>query len=89
MQFQLLHGVGYYRRVPTPDRWGATKETHMKNNKLIIAAIPSVLAVAALVLSLRSPVNADLVIGYASVVALVAVATLEYRINWKRVFGRE
>lgn len=60
----------------------------MKNNKLVMAAIPGVIAVAALVLSLRAPVDADTLIGYASVFALLAVAAVEYRLSWKRVFGR-
>ncbi|HYP16718.1 MAG TPA: hypothetical protein VEQ65_05860 [Opitutus sp.] len=62
--------------------------TPMKNNKLILAAIPGVIALAALLLSLRSSVSADSLIGYASVLMLVAVLGLEYRISWKRVFGR-
>lgn len=53
-----------------------------------MAAIPGVIAVAALVLSLRAPVDADTLIGYASVFALLAVAAVEYRLSWKRVFGR-
>lgn len=61
----------------------------MKNNKLILAVIPGVIALAALVLSVRSSVSADSFAGYASVIALLGVAALEYRINWKRVFGRE
>ncbi len=61
----------------------------MKNNKLILAAIPGVIAVAALLLSLRSPVAVENLIGYGSVIALLAVMTVEYRIDWKRVFGRE
>jgi hypothetical protein len=61
----------------------------MKNNKLIVAALPGVIAIAALLLSLRSPVSAETLIGYGSVLALIAVMAVEYRINWKRVFGRE
>lgn len=60
----------------------------MKNNKLILAAIPSAIAIAALVLSLRSPVNAESLVGYGSVLMLLAFVGLEYRINWKRVLGR-
>jgi hypothetical protein len=60
----------------------------MKNNKLVLAAIPGVIAVAALVLSLRSPVNVDALVGYSSVLMLLGVAALEYRLSWKRVFGR-
>jgi hypothetical protein len=59
----------------------------MKKNILI--AVPfGLLAVAALVLSVRSSVSAESLIGYASVVALLSVTALEYRITWKRLFGR-
>lgn len=59
----------------------------MKKN--ILVAVPvSVIAVAALVLSYRSSVNAESLIGFASVFALLCVAALEYRISWKRLFGR-
>jgi hypothetical protein len=57
--------------------------------KSLVLAVPvSLLAVAALVLSVRSPVNAESLIGYGSVLALLAVAALEYRISWKRLLGR-
>jgi len=59
----------------------------MNKNVLLIAVPISLIAVAALVLSLRSPVTADSVVGGFSVFALLAVASLEYRINWKRLFG--
>ena len=59
----------------------------MKKN--ILVAVPvSVIAVAALVLSYRSSVSAESLIGYVSVFALLAVASLDYRINWKRIFSR-
>ena len=59
----------------------------MKKN--ILVAVPvSVIAVAALVLSYRSSVSVESLIGYASVFALLAVAALEYRISWKRILGR-
>lgn len=61
----------------------------MKNNKLLLAAIPGVIALAALLLSFRSPVAVENIIGYGSVLALLAVMTVEYRIDWKRVFSRE
>ena len=58
-------------------------------NKNILVAVPfSLLAVAAILLSLRSSVGAELLIGYVSVFALLCVAALEYRISWKRLFGR-
>lgn len=58
-------------------------------NKNILLAVPfGLLAVAALVLSFVSSVSAESLIGYASVVALLGVAALEYRITWKRLLGR-
>ena len=56
--------------------------------KLFLAVPLSLTAVAALVLSFRAPVNAEALIGYVTVLALVGVAALEYRITWKRIFGR-
>lgn len=57
--------------------------------KNVLLAVPvSLVAVAALVLSFRSPVTAESLIGYISVFALLSVAALEYRISWKRLFGR-
>jgi uncharacterized paraquat-inducible protein A len=58
------------------------------NKKIMIAVPVSLVAVAALLLSARSPVNAESLIGYVSVFALLSVASLEYRISWKRLFGR-
>ena len=60
----------------------------MKSNILILAVTLGVLAATALLLSFRSLVTADSLIGYASVLALLGMAGLEYRINWKRLFGR-
>lgn len=60
----------------------------MNNNTLVIAVSLGVIAASALVLSLLPQVNADTLVGYGSVLALVAVAAVEYRINWKRVFSR-
>lgn len=58
-------------------------------NKNILVAVPvSLIAVAAIVLSFRSPVSAESVIGFGSVGVVLAVAALEYRITWKRLFGR-
>jgi len=61
----------------------------MKNNKLIHAVIPGALiALAALMLSLRHLVSVDSIVGYGCVIALLGVAALEYRISWRRLFGR-
>ena len=59
----------------------------MKKN-LLIAVPVSLIAVAALLLSVRSSVNAESAIGFASVFALLTVAALDYRINWRRPFSR-
>ena len=58
-------------------------------NKNILVAVPvSFIAVAALLLSVRSSITAESLIGFASVCALLSVAALEYRIDWKRPFSR-
>lgn len=61
--------------------------TTMKTNLIVIAATLGVIA-AAFELSSRTSVDADSVIGYVSVLALIVMAALEYRINWKRLFAR-
>ena len=58
------------------------------NTKILVAVPISLFAVAAFLLSFRFPVTVESVIGYISVVALLFVAALEYRITWKRLFGR-
>lgn len=75
---------------PQPASWdgAANHYTHMKNNKIVLAVLPGAIAVAALVLSVRYPVNADSLVGFGAALVLLGVATVEYRINWKRVFGR-
>ena len=60
----------------------------MKTNKQLLAVIPGVLALAALVLFFRAPVNADSLLGFVSVLSLLGIAALEYRISWRRLFGR-
>jgi hypothetical protein len=59
----------------------------MKTNN-ILAVLLGVIAAAALVLSYRFEVNVEAVIGYGSVLALLGVAASEYRVGWKRIFGR-
>lgn len=58
--------------------------------KILLVAVPVslVVAVAALLLSFRASVTAESLIGYASVLGLLGVAALDYRISWKRIFGR-
>lgn len=60
----------------------------MKTTMTVLAATLGTIAAAALVLSFRSPVDAGSLIGYASILMLVGLAALEYRINWKRLLGR-
>lgn len=57
--------------------------------KLILIAVPSgLLAVAALLLSEASPVKTEHVFGYGSVLALLAVAALDYGFTGRRSLGR-
>ncbi|MEO6244843.1 MAG: hypothetical protein ABIQ12_05360 [Opitutaceae bacterium] len=57
-------------------------------NKNILVAVPvGILAVAAFLLS-RSSVSVESVVGYCSVLGVLTVAAMEYRINWRRLFGR-
>lgn len=60
----------------------------MKTQQNVIAVTLSAVAVAALVLSFRYSVDAASVVGFGSVFALLGMAALEYRINWKRLFQR-
>jgi hypothetical protein len=59
----------------------------MKNSITVTAVLLGVTAAAALLLSYRSHITVDSVIGYGCVLALAGVAALEYRINWKRLFS--
>jgi putative effector of murein hydrolase len=60
----------------------------MKNTIILAVSLGAFVAATALVLSFRSSVTADSLVGYASVLTLLAMLTLEYRINWRRLFGR-
>jgi len=60
----------------------------MKTSKLVQAVIPGAIAIAALVLSLRSPLAVESLVGYCTVLVLLAVVALEYRVSWKRIFSR-
>jgi len=59
----------------------------MKNYINATTVIPGAIAATALLLSFGSLNKADIVIGFGAVLALVAIATLEYRLNWKRLLG--
>ena len=58
------------------------------NKNILIAVLLSLIAVAALLLSVRLHPTAESMIGFAAVLALLGVAALEYRLSWKRLFGR-
>ena len=60
----------------------------MKNNITTNAAILGTIAAAILVLSVRSQVSIDSIVGFGSIIALLGVAVMEYRISWKEIFGR-
>jgi hypothetical protein len=61
----------------------------MKNDIITLATlIGTTIAVGAYLLSAQSPVSVESVVGYGSVLSLVAVAALEYRITWRGLFGR-
>ncbi|MEO6569217.1 MAG: hypothetical protein ABIO94_10685 [Opitutaceae bacterium] len=57
-------------------------------NKLILAVIPGVIVPAALLLSFRTLITAEALVGYLSVFTLLGVAALEYRVSWKNLLGR-
>jgi hypothetical protein len=57
-------------------------------NKIILAVVPSVSVLTALLLSFRSLITAEALVGYLSVLVLLGVASLEYRLNRKGLFGR-
>ena len=60
----------------------------MKNNIIVQAALLGITAAALLVLSVRSQVSVDSIVGFGSILALLGVAAMEYRITWKEILGR-
>jgi hypothetical protein len=61
----------------------------MKNDIIILAVLlGTTVAAAAFLLSSHSPVSVESLVGYGSVLALLAVAAMEYRINRKWLGGR-
>ena len=60
---------------------------HMKTNINATTVIPGVIVATALLLSFGSFAKADIIVGFSAVFAVVAIATLEYRLNWKRLLG--
>jgi len=66
-----------------------TKDKPMKNDIITLAVILGTLvAGTAFLLSSQSLVSVEAFVGYGSVLALIAVAALEYRISWKWLTGR-
>jgi hypothetical protein len=59
----------------------------MKNYINASTIIPGATAAIVLLLSFVSLVNADIILGFGAVLALGAIATIEYRLNWKRLLG--
>jgi len=59
-----------------------------KENIIKTAVIPGVIALAAIVLSLAIPFSADGLAGYGTVLFLIGIAALDYRISWKRLTSR-
>jgi hypothetical protein len=55
---------------------------------IILAATPAILAIAALLLSFRSITADNLFAGVFCVAGVGAVAALDYRVQWKRLFDR-
>ena len=60
----------------------------MKNNIITQAALLGITAAALLLLSFRSHASMDSIVGFGSVLSLLGVAAMEYRITWKRILGR-
>ena len=57
-------------------------------NLIVLAVTLGVIVPAALLLSFRSLMTTEAIVGYFSVLALLSVAALEYGVNWKRLFTR-
>ncbi len=64
------------------------KSMNKYNRSVFLAVLGLLIAGAAIALSFRASVNAESLIGYVSVFAMLCVAALEYRITWKRLLGR-
>ena len=60
----------------------------MKKDKILkTAVIPALIAGAALLLALLAHVGADGLVGFGAVVMLMAIVAVEYRFDWKQLFG--
>jgi hypothetical protein len=61
----------------------------MNNNIIVRTVLLGVIAAAVTLLSFHSPaVSVDSIVGYGCIAMLLGLAALEYRINWKWLFGR-
>ncbi len=61
----------------------------MKFERLPIALITGILAVVVGLLAVvRSSLQVDSLVGYGAILMILATAAVDYRINWKRIFGR-
>lgn len=61
----------------------------MKNDIITLAAaLGTLVAGAVFLLSFQTQVSVEALVGYGSVLALLGVAALEYRITWKWLVGR-
>ena len=87
-RFQLLVEVSYTRHVEIFRSSATHRPKHMKNNIISQTVIPGLIAAAVILLSFRSPITAESVVAYGSIAMLLGVVALEYRISWKKLFGR-
>lgn len=78
----------YNGRVEPPTGETNKDKYIMKNNIIVRTVLLSVFAAAVTLLSFRSPVSADSIVGYGCIAMLLGLASLEYGISWKWLFGR-
>jgi hypothetical protein len=64
------------------------KHTMKKDKILLSAALPGLIAAAAIVLSIRIPVSPDRLAGFATILMLLGIAAVEYRVDWKKLLSR-
>jgi hypothetical protein len=61
----------------------------MKNEITTLAVTLSLTGAAVYLLSRATlPINADSLVGYGVVLMLIALAAAEYRLSWKKLFGK-
>jgi uncharacterized membrane protein len=54
---------------------------------LLTAAIPGLVAVAAILFSLRVSITPDRLAGIVTILMLLGIAAVEYRFDWKRLLN--